>query len=298
MKKHSKLHTNGVAKFAYIFLGVMCIVYLYPMYMAVIVSVSSEQSIMRNGYQLIPEGFSLEAYELLITSYGMTLLRSVVLTVVTGVIQPVLTVFLSMCMAYPLSQADFKGRNFWRIFLVVTMIFNGGLIPHYILYTRYLHLRDTILIYLLPNLGAWSIFLFRTFFVNLDNYMIEAAKIDGANKMQILLKIMLPLTKPLVVMNLFEGFLTHWNDITKPLYYITDRKLYTIQYLLQRMLKNATEAEELIRAGLIDANKTLDIPVDSTRFALAVIGALPVLLLFPFLQKHYAKGVAVGSTKG
>lgn len=298
MKKHGKLGTNRVAKFAYVFLGVMCLIYLFPMYMAVIVSVSSEQSVMRNGYQIIPESFSLEAYELLLTSYGASLVRAIILTVGTGVIQSVLTIFFSMCMAYPLSQEDFKGRDFWRGFLVVTMLFNGGLIPSYILYTNYLGLRNSIFIYLLPSLGAWNIFLFRTFFVNLDKYMVESAKIDGANKIQVLLKIMLPLTKPLVAMNFFSGFLSRWNDITTPLYYITERKLYTVQFLLQRMLNSAEETKKLIKAGLVAASTSINIPIESTRFALAVIGALPVFLMFPFLQKYYAKGVAVGSTKG
>jgi len=289
---------NGVAKFAYVFLGLMCVVYLFPMYMAIIVSISSRESIVQNGYLLIPESFSLESYELLLTSYGPALGRALVLTVGTGLVEPLITIFLSMCFAYPLSQQDFKGRDPWRIFLVMTMLINAGMIPGYILKTRYLGLRNNILIYLLPSLGAWNIFLFRTFFVNLDKAMIESAKLDGANKLQILLKIMLPLTKPLVAMNFFQGFLGNWNNITTPLYYATDPKLYTVQYLLNVMLRDATNMKELIKAGLVGADKAIDIPIDSTRFALAVIGALPVFLMFPFLQKYYAKGVAVGSTKG
>lgn len=298
MKKNNKLHSNGVTKFAYIFLAIMCVVYLFPMYMAVIVSFSSDESILRNGYQIIPTSFSAEAYKLLFTSYGESLLRSILLTVCTGLLQPVLSIFLCMCMAYPLSQPDFKGRNFWRKFLIVTMLFSGGLIPTYILYTRFLDLKNSIWVYMLPSLGAWNVFLFRTFFVNIDKSMVESAKIDGANKLQILLKIMLPLTKPLVAMNFFQGFLGRWNDITTPLYYVTDRKLYTVQYLLQEMLRGAEETKQLIEVGLVSASSSIDIPVEGTRFALAVIGAIPALILFPYLQKFYAKGIAVGSTKG
>jgi len=293
-----KLHTSMVTKFSYVFLGVMCVVFLFPIYMAIVVSFTAEESIIHNGYQLIPEKFSIEAYRLLLTSYGTSLLRSLVLTVGTGLIQPLITIFLTMCMAYPLSQSDFKGGRFWRIFLIVTMLFQGGLIPTYILYTRYLGLRDNIMVYMMPTLGAWSIFLFRTFFVSIDKSLVESAKIDGANKMKILLKIMLPLTKPLVAMNFFQGFLNAWNNITAPLYYITDRKLYSVQYLLQEMLRSAEDTKKLIQAGLVDAKMSTGIPIESTRFALAVIGALPVFLLFPYLQKYYAKGVAVGSTKG
>jgi len=127
---------------------------------------------------------------------------------------------------------------------------------------------------------------------------VESAKIDGASKMQILLKIMLPLTKPLVAMNFFSGFLARWNDINTPLYYITDRKLYTVQYLLQEMLRSAEEAKKLLEAGMSIGEEYVNIPMDSIKYALAVIGAVPVIILFPYIQKYYAKGIMVGSTKG
>ena len=151
---------------------------------------------------------------------------------------------------------------------------------------------------MMPAFSAWNVFLFRTFFVNIDRSMIESAKIDGANKLQVLLKIMLPLTKPLVAMNFFQGFLGRWNDITTPLYYVTNAKKYTVQYLLQSMLRSAAETEKLIEAGMIDATTTIDLPIESIRFGLAVISVIPAMLLFPFLQKYYAKGITVGSTKG
>lgn len=298
MFKHRKLRMNNVAKFSYVFLGIASVMFLFPLYLAVMVSVTSEESILNNGYQLWPSEFSLESYRLLFTYYGSSIARSLVLTIGTGILQPLLTIFLTMCMAYPLSQPDFKGKEFWRKFLVVTMLFSGGLVPSYILNTRILGLKNSVLIYLIPSVTAWNVFLFRTFFLNIDRSMVESAKIDGANKLHILFKIMLPLTKPLVAMNFFNGFLGRWNDITTPLYYITERKLYTIQFLLQQMLRSAEEAKTLIKMGLPTNAGTISIPVESTRFALAVIGAVPVLLLFPYLQKYYAKGIAVGSTKG
>lgn len=293
-----KLHHNGVEKYAWVFLGIMSVLFLYPMFIAVMVSVSSEESIRMNGFQMIPDSFSLEAYKLLIVHYGNSIARALLLTIGTGILQPILSIILTMCMAYPLSQPDFKGRDFWRKFLVVTMLFSGGIVPSYILRTRYLHLQNNILIYLIPGVGAWGVFLFRTFFVNIDKSMVESAKIDGASNFQVLWKIMLPLTKPLVAMNFFNGFLGRWNDINTCLYYIRDRKLYTVQYLLQEMLRSADETKALIEAGLSPGMDTIQIPVESTRYALAVIGALPVFLLFPFIQKYYAKGIMIGSTKG
>lgn len=296
--KHHSLKQSGVGKFSYVFLAIMSVVFLFPMFLAIMVSITSQDSIRQFGFQIIPTEFSLEAYRMLLDEYGSSLLRSMTLTVGTGIIQPVLSIILTVCMAYPLSQPDFKGRDFWRKYLVVTMLFSGGLIPTYILYTKYLHLKNNILIYLLPGISAWNVFLFRTFFVNIDKAMVESAKIDGATNLQILFKIMLPLTKPLVAMNFFNGFLGRWNDITMPLYYVTEKKLYTIQFLLQQMLMSAETAKSLLIQGFAVDASALTIPIESIRYALAVIGALPVLIIFPYIQKFYAKGIMLGSTKG
>ena len=296
--KHHSLKQSGVGKFSYIFLAIVSVVFLFPMFLAIMVSITSQDSIRQFGFQIIPTEFSLEAYRMLLDEYGSSLLRSMTLTVGTGIIQPILSIILTVCMAYPLSQPDFKGRDCWRKYLVVTMLFSGGLIPTYILYTKYLHLKNNILIYLLPGISAWNVFLFRTFFVNIDKAMVESAKIDGATNFQILFKIMLPLTKPLVAMNFFNGFLGRWNDITTPLYYVTEKKLYTIQFLLQQMLMSAETAKSLLIQGFAVDASALTIPIESIRYALAVIGALPVLIIFPYIQKFYAKGIMLGSTKG
>ncbi len=296
--RFKKIGSNNVERFAWIFLSIMTVIFIFPMFMAIMVSISSSESILNNGFQLFPEEYSLEAYEILFTSYGKSLADAMVLTIGTGVIQPVLSIFLTMCMAYPLSQSDFVGKKFWGKYIVITMLFSGGLVPNYILRAQYLGLKNNVLIYILPVLGAWNVFLFRTFFMSIDNAIVESAKIDGASKLQILWKIMLPLTKPLVAMNFFSGFLGRWNDINTPLYYITKRRLYTVQFLLQEMLRSAEEARELIEAGMSVGDEYLNIPIDSIKFALAVIGAVPVIMLFPYIQKYYAKGIMVGSTKG
>ena len=289
---------NGVACFAWVFFIVMTFVFLYPMYMAVILSISSEESIALNGFRFWPSQFSLEAYRILFERNSATLLNSLALTVGTGLVQPALSLLLTMSMAYPLSQPDFRGRDFWRVYVLITMLFSGGMVADYVLKAKYLGLRNNVMIYLLPGLSAWNVFLFRTFFISLDKAMIESAKIDGAGNFQILFLIMLPLTLPLVVMNYFSGFIGRWNDITTSMYFISDKKLYTIQYLLQQMLANSEKAKELMKLGLGMELETEHIPIESTRYALAVIGALPVFVLFPFIQKYYAKGITVGSTKG
>ena len=219
---------NGVACFAWVFFIVMTFVFLYPMYMAVILSISSEERIALNGFRFWSSQFSLEAYRILFERNSATLLNSLALTVGTGLVQPALSLLLTMSMAYPLSQPDFRGRDFWRVYVLITMLFSGGMVADYVLKAKYLGLRNNVMIYLLPGLSAWNVFLFRTFFISLDKAMIGSAKIDGAGNFQILFLIMLPLTLPLVVMNYFSGFIGRWNDITTSMYFISGKKLYTI----------------------------------------------------------------------
>lgn len=295
---YNRIKHNGVEIFSWIFLSIASVAFIFPLVASFMISISSRESIAQNGFQLIPSGFSLEAYRILFTSYGKTLFRSLALTIGTGLIQPALSILCCVLMAYPMSQPDLAGKKFWRVYLLITMLFSAGLVPNYILRVNYLHLKNNILIFMIPGVGAWTVFLFRTFFMNLDKGMIEAAKIDGASKMQILFKIMLPLTKPLIAMNFFSGFLARWNDISTNIYYVTDRKLYTFQYMLQEMLRGVDAAKKLIAAGLTVSIEVPDIPVDATRYALAFISALPVIILFPYIQKYYAKGIVMGSTKG
>ena len=146
--KHHSLKQSGVGKFSYIFLAIMSVVFIFPMFLAIMVSITSQDSIRQFGFQIIPTEFSLEAYRMLLDEYGSSLLRSMTLTVGTGIIQPILSIILTVCMAYPLSQPDFKGRDFWRKYLVVTMLFSGGLIPTYILY-----IKNAVSLELLPVQG-------------------------------------------------------------------------------------------------------------------------------------------------
>lgn len=294
----NRINRNGVEAFSWVFLSLATILFVFPLFAAIMISFSSRESIQAYGFQLIPSAFSLEAYEILFTSYGESLFRSLLLTISTGLIQPALSIFCCVLMAYPMSRPDLAGKKFWRIYLLTTMLFSAGLVPNYILRTTYLHLKNTVWIFLIPGVGAWTVFLFRTFFMNLDKAMIESAQIDGASKFHILWNIMLPLTKPLIAMNYFNGFLGRWNDIQTNIYYTTDRKLYTFQYLLQEMLRSVDAAKKLVTAGLPVQLEIPDIPVDATRYAMAVISALPVILLFPYIQKYYAKGITMGSTKG
>ena len=182
------------------------------------------------------------------------------------------------------------------------MLFNGGLVPNYILNTQYLHLNDTIWIYILPSLvGAWNIFIFKSFFQGLPDGLVEAAKIDGAREFQIYFKMIIPLSTPVIATIGFMGLVGKWNDWNTALLYIRKPELYSLQYLLQKILREAEYLKNLresnaAAAAMLGGDEAL--PAESMRYAMAMLAAGPMLIVFPFFQKYFSKGMVVGSIKG
>ena len=200
--------------------------------------------------------------------------------------------------AYPLSKTYFNGRRFVSMYLFFTMLFSGGLVPTYILNTQYLHLENNFWVYVLPSLlNPWYVFMMRAFFQGIPNEIGEAVMIDGGNEYTIFLKMILPLSKPVLATVALFTFLGKWNDWYTAMLYINDDELVSLQYLLQRILDNL----DLLRnSGLVgkDLLKLSEIPSETTRMAMAVVVAGPALLVFPFFQKYFVKGLTIGSVKG
>lgn len=288
---HSKSLT-AVAHIFFILLSAFCII---PLVIVFLISISGEADILEYGYSIIPHSIDFTAYKLIFSTSG-DLLRSVILTIITALIAPFFSVVLNVFMAFPLSQPDFAGKKFWTAFVLITMLFSGGLIPSYIINTQLLRLANNPLVYVVIGLvGGYSIFLFRTFFKGISPSLYESAKIDGASPHQLLVHIAIPLSKPMVAMQFFTGVIGKWNDFSTPLYYITDKKWYNIQYLLQSILKNLQEIKTSYQNAGMDVS---DIPVETMRFAMIIVGALPIFFLFPYIQKFFAKGISIGSVKG
>ena len=201
-----------------------------------------------------------------------------------------------------MSRKDFRFRNFLAFFVFFTMIFSGGLVPSYMMWTRIFQIKDTIFALIIPNylMGAFNIFLLRNYFTNsIPVSLIESAQLDGAKELTIFFKIILPLSTPvLATVGLFVG-LAYWNDWTNGLYYITDTALYSIQNLLNRLMQNI----EYLKSGSAISNiagniDTSQMPSTSIRMAIAVVAVLPIIIIFPFIQKYFIKGVVVGAVKG
>ncbi|HHT03372.1 MAG TPA: carbohydrate ABC transporter permease, partial [Bacteroidales bacterium] len=182
-------------------------------------------------------------------------------------------------------------------FVLFTMLFSGGMVPTYLMNVRYLHLDNTIWIYILPGLvSAWNLIIIRTNYKSIPEELIEAAKIDGAGELYICFKIVMPICKPVLASVGFLFLVAKWNDWNTALLYITNPNLYSLQYLLQKILNEAEFLKQLAEAGqLVDGSV---FPSESYRYAMALIAAGPVLLVFPFFQKYFAKGMTIGGVKG
>ena len=189
------------------------------------------------------------------------------------------------------------GRNVFSFFIFFTMLFNGGLVPTYIMWTQVFHIKNTLFALIVPGLlmNAFNVIMMRTYLTtNIPEEVIEAAKADGAGEFRILLQIVVPMAKPiLATLTLLIG-LGYWNDWLNGLYYITDDSLFSIQVLLKKMLDNV----EMIRNAASSGAAAMQMPSTSIRMAVAVIGALPILMVYPFFQKYFVKGIIVGAVKG
>ena len=219
-------------------------------------------------------------------------------TITFSVVNTIGFLIFSSITAYPLSRKDYRFKSAVTWYFFVTTLFNGGLVSNYILNTRYLHLGNTMLIYIIPGLiNVWNVFVMRSFFQNLPEGLVEAAKIDGASEMRIWFQIMLPLSKPMLASLGFMNLLGKWNNWATSLYYITDTRLYSLQYLLQKILREEEYINNMIDQGL-EFMTGSETPIEGMRYAMALIAAGPMIIVYPYFQKYFTKGLTVGSVKG
>ena len=284
---------------ATILLTVLVIITLLPILLIVVASFTEEQTLIRDGYTFFPKNFSLDAYYYMVKQ-GAVIVRAYGVSIFVTVVGTCLSVLLTTMLAYPMSRKSFKFRNALAFFVFFTMLFNGGIVPSYIMWTKFLHIKDTIWALIIPNylVTAFNVILVKNFYQNsIPDSLVEAAQIDGASEFTIFRKIMFPLAVPTVAtISLFTG-ICYWNDWTNGLYYISDEKLYSIQLLLMKIMNNIQALRSNSTAALLGTG-TVDLPGTSIRMAMAVIGILPILLIYPFVQKYLVKGVVVGAVKG
>jgi putative aldouronate transport system permease protein len=272
-----------------------------PLILVVVISFTSVDSIAENGYSFFPSEFSLAAYKNLART-GSQILDSYKVTVFYSFTGTFLSLFVMSMFAFVLAQRRFPARKALTIFTFITMLFSGGLVPSYILNVRYLHLDNTIWVFLLPGLvDSFHIIILRTFIqTSIPDSLFEAAIIDGANDFSIYLKIVLPLSKAgLATIGLF-GLIGRWNNWFTGMLYIDNPKLIPLQTLLQKIqrdiefIKSNAEFSDTV-AGL---ELLRSMPTESTRMAITIIATVPILFAYPFFQRYFIKGLTIGSIKG
>ncbi|QNK60199.1 carbohydrate ABC transporter permease [Paenibacillus sp. PAMC21692] len=278
----------------YVLMGLFSLYCLLPFWSVVASSFTSEASILKNGYMFWPTDFSLEAYKMIFRDN--TIYRSYGVTTFITVVGTAMSMILTSAMAYTLSVKSVKYRNHMAFYIYFTMLFHGGLVASYLLISKYLDMKDTIWVLIIPSmLSAWNMFLLRNFFASIDDSIAESAKIDGANDAYILFRIILPISLPaLATIGLFYA-LGYWNKWFDAVLYINDKNLYPLQYLIQRIMNNLDYVNQ-ISADISIPNFIP--PAMTVRLATTVVTIGPIIFLYPFLQKYFVKGLMVGAVKG
>lgn len=282
---------------SYLLIGFFAICCIIPFYLILLGSFTDEKWIVTKGYNFFValENLSLDGYvtvfknpQAILSAYGVTTLVTVVGTV--------LAILITTMTGYVLSRQSFPWRNQISFFFFFTTLFSGGLVPYYLLCTKYLNFTNHLYALIIPGLfSVWNMIISKSFMKGIPGEMVECAKIDGASEYQIYFRIMLPLSKPLVAtLSLFTA-LGYWNDWYNCMLFISDRSKWNLQYTLQDILSTSAALTEI-------ANKTglqvSSLPAESMKMAMCIVAVGPIILLYPFLQKYFVKGMTIGAVKG
>ncbi len=267
---------------------------LLPFWLLIASSLTSEESLVLYGYGFWPKEWSTYAYEWLFSTNGARVLQAYGVTLFITVVGTGLSLLITPLLAYPLSRRDYKRGRIFTFLVFFAMLFNGGVVPSYIMWTQIFHIKNSIWAWIFPNLlfTGFYVILYKNYFSSsIHPTLIEAAKIDGAGEWRIYFTIVLPLSLPiLATVGLMTG-LGYWNNWTNGLYYITDTRLYSLQQYLKSIIDNISALSEL------DTGSVADMPSVSIRMAIAVVGTVPIMLLYPFFQKAFVAGIALGGVK-
>lgn len=297
IRYHDEEFVRGIA---YVVMTILAISAIAPLVLLLSASFSSEESLSNHGYQFVPIDFSLDAYKYIWAARD-TIGQAYLMTIIVTVIGTTLSVMITSMLAYALIQKGIPGQKLISLLLIVTLLFNGGIVASYIIWTNVFHIKNTIFALIFPNLlmNGFSVILVMSYYrTSISPEIIEAARIDGASEARTYFSVMLPLSKPILATVGLMAALAFWGDWTNGLYYLTAEhsELYTIQLLLNRMNQSI---EFLAQNPNIAAQfGNVGMPTASVRMAIALVGVLPVLVAYPFFQKYFVAGLTQGGVKG
>lgn len=267
-----------------LFVGILCI---FPLMYVCSVSLTPITEVYKNGgFVLLPKEITLEAYHNILTKSGIP--RALLVTTGISVIGTMLSVVLTSLIAYPLSRADLPGRSVLIPFFVFTMLFSGGMIPTYLV-VKALGMNGTYWAMIIPSaVSTYNMLVMKAFFESLPIELSEAARIDGASEFQVLHKIILPLSRPVMLTVGLFYLVTYWNTYFAALMYITDDKMQPLQIVLRRLLMASSSMQNIEQM----------MPTSTLQMAAVIVSSIPVVVIYPFLQKHFTKGMVLGAVKG
>lgn len=279
----------------YVLLSLICIVVLYPLLFVLSASVSNPETVLRGEMWLIPKEFNLDSYTKIfqnkdiLMGYGNTILYTAMGTA--------LNLVMTVCAAYPLSRKDFAGRGLITGLIVFTMFFSGGLIPTYLL-IKNLNMLDTFWVMIIPNaVSVWNIIIMRTFFQqSIPGEIQEAAMIDGSSHFQTLFRVVLPLSMPIIAVMVLFYTVGHWNAYFNALIYLSSKDKFPLQLILRELLVQSDSGDFIKLTS--EAGVRLKMSMEGLKYAVLVVANLPMLILYPFLQRYFVKGIMIGALKG
>ena len=276
-----------------IFLFLMMIITLYPLWLQFITSISHGLEVMKGGVTLLPRSPTLETYKTIVRGELFMYMKN---TIVYTVVGTAINLVMSCLCAYPLARKTFSGRKFFTMLVTFTMFFSGGMIPLYLTVKQF-GMMDTIWALVLPGaISTYNMIVIRTAFQSIPDSLIESAQLDGANDLNILWKIVVPLSKATLATMLLFYAVTHWNSYFDAMLYINKKEMYPLQIMLRNMLIGGLFNEETAIAG---ANADSFAVTDATlRSAAIIVTTLPILVVYPFVQRYFVKGVMIGGVKG
>ncbi len=284
---------------AYIFLGLVALFCLVPFIMIISGSFSSEEAIIKNGFSILPQDFSLEAYKTVFKD-PFVVYRAYATTIGLTIAGTVVGLLLQTMTAYVLSRKDFEWRGKFSFFFYFTTLFSGGLVPYYILITQKLNLRDSYLALLLPMIfSVYNLLIMKSYIMGIPDSLIEAAKIDGCGEFRTLFKVVFPLIKPaLATVGLFIA-LAYWNDWYNAMLYIKNADKYPLQYFLYQKINNIEAYKKLLNnAAASSVASAVTLPTQTLKMALTIVVTGPIVLAYPLVQKYFVQGITIGSVKG
>lgn len=299
IQKRSHRESRKTEVAGYVIFIITALACVLPMLLMAIASFTDNDILNTKGYSYFPEKWSLDAYKFLFTQ-STAIIRSIGISVIVTVVGTTLGLFFTMMLAYALSRDDLPGRRIMMFFVVFTLLFNGGMVPTYFMYVNYLHIKNTIFGLLVPYLlvNGFNVLLMRTYFRNnIPKELLESARIDGAGEVRSFFSIALPISTPIMAtIGMLIG-ISYWNDWYNGMLYVTDPELFSMQSFLNKIMMDIQFLSQT--SGTSDANSIIaNIPSGAVRMAMAFIATIPVIIIFGFVRRYFAKGLTVGSVKG